>query len=316
MTLSSNSGPHQPVLVAEVIGHLITNPDGAYVDGTVGSGGYLKALSAAVGPGARLYGVDLDREAVARSRSNLSGCRQRCRIVQGNYADLAELIIDFPDRAYDGILLDLGLSSEQLDDSARGFAHRIEGPLDMRFRQEDQVPTAARLLNELDQASLARIILEFGEERAANRIAGEIVKERQKRMIRTTADLSSIVAAVVPARYRNKSLSRVFQALRIHTNRELASLQRALPILPDLLNPGGRLAVISYHSLEDRLVKRFFARMEQPCECPPGLPVCVCGCKPTLKRITKKAITPGPVEIESNPRSRSARLRVAEKLGI
>ncbi|HOP07558.1 MAG TPA: 16S rRNA (cytosine(1402)-N(4))-methyltransferase RsmH [candidate division Zixibacteria bacterium] len=314
MTASSNSGPHQPVMVDEVVHWLVTDTEGAYIDGTVGSGGYLKAISAVAGKKARLYGIDLDREAVARSRSNLSECPQRFQIIHGSYAEIAQLADGLPDRVFDGILLDLGLSSEQLDSPERGFAFRLEGPLDMRFTQAPETRSAADLINSLPEKKLAEIIRNYGEERQANRIAGRIVRERQNRMIRTTADLSDIVASVVPSAHLNKSLARVFQALRIAVNLELESLTKALPDMRELLKPGGRLAVISYHSLEDRIVKQFFQEQENPCQCPPGLPVCVCGARPTMRRLTRRAIIPGKDEMASNPRSRSAKLRVAEKL--
>lgn len=305
---------HQPVLLNEVVERLVTNLNGAYVDGTVGSGGYLKRLATVVGSQARLYGIDVDPEAVERSRRNLSNSGRDVTIVHGSYHQITQLVDQFQDRQFDGVLLDLGLSSEQLDTAERGFAFGQDGPLDMRFNPKSGGTSAAELIHTSEESALAEIIRDFGEERQAKRIAGAIVRERQIRMIHTTAELSNIVAAVVPAHHLNKSLARVFQALRIAVNKELSGLSKALPDILDTINAGGRLLVVSYHSLEDRIVKRFMQEQEAGCICPPRQPVCTCRKKPRVKRNPRKAITPTPQEIEQNSRARSAKLRVAEVL--
>ena len=307
-------GHHQPVLVERVTELLITDTRGAYLDLTAGGGGHLRALAELLDEDARLYGTDIDPEAVNRTKRALGGIRQDHRVLQTAFADIAEAIGDLPDTTFDGILLDLGISSDQLDAPERGISFRLDGPLDMRLNR-DSGDTAAELVNNCDEHRLREILAEFGEERRAAGIAGAIVRERQRGMILTTTQLRDIVISVSRPPHQNKTLARVFQALRIAVNRELDQLSRVLPVALSLLKPGGRLAVIAYHSLEDRRVKRFFGQQASGiCTCPPGLPTCVCGATPNLALVTRKPVVPSQEEINRNPRSRSARLRVAEKV--
>ncbi|MEA3297260.1 MAG: 16S rRNA (cytosine(1402)-N(4))-methyltransferase RsmH [candidate division Zixibacteria bacterium] len=314
MTTSGTDRGHQPVMAREVVRLMATNHDGAFIDLTVGSGGHLKAIAAVLGPAARLYGLDKDPLAVSRAGQNLRDYPQFKRVVQASYADLASVADLLEDNEFDGILMDLGISSDQLDDAGRGFSFRYEGLLDMRYNSQSGVRNAADLVNTLEEKELAEIIGGFGEERLARRLAAAIVRERRSKMIRTTFDLARIVTNTVPPPHRTKSLARVFQAFRIAVNSELEELTGMLPVALSLLKEGGRLGAIAYHSLEDRIVKRFFQREEKGCICPPNLPVCVCGRLPGLKIITRKAVKPDESEKSTNPRSRSARFRVAEKI--
>ncbi|MCK4462049.1 MAG: 16S rRNA (cytosine(1402)-N(4))-methyltransferase RsmH [candidate division Zixibacteria bacterium] len=316
MIPDANESSHLPVLVVEVVAMLVTNPDGAYLDLTAGAGGHMKALASKLGKAARLYGLDRDPLAVVRTKRNLGDCRQVRDVVHAAYGDLKTVVGQFEDKKFDGILLDLGLSSDQLADAERGFSFSLEGPLDMRFDPESGGPTAAELLNSLSKKDLTAIFRDFGEEKQAARIAAAIVRERQQRMFTASADLTTIVSQLAPPNYRTKALARCFQALRIAVNDELAQLSKLLPIALDFLNTGGRMAVIAYHSLEDRIVKRFFQQAAKGCTCPPRFPVCVCGRVPQMQIITRKPIMPAAEEIASNPRSRSARLRVAERLPV
>ena len=296
--------------------YLVTGSNGVFLDLTAGSGGHLRTFAEKSGENARVYGLDRDPAAVARATKNLAGLVQYRKIACAPYLTVDEVVGDFEDREFDGILLDLGLSSTQLDDPERGFSFRFDGPLDMRFAPESGIETAADLINRLSDDKLAKIIKDFGEERMARRIAKAIVRERQIEMILTTARLSQIVRQAVKPPHQNKSLARVFQAFRIAVNRELDQLTDVLPKVVALLKTGGRMAVISYHSLEDRIVKRFIQQQEKGCICPDNFAVCMCGIKPSLKRVTRGADTPGEAEMESNPRARSAKLRVAEKLAV
>jgi 16S rRNA (cytosine1402-N4)-methyltransferase len=312
-----NESYHQPVMADEVVKLLITDPEGAYIELTAGTGGHLRALAEALGPQASLYGMDKDSKAVELATDNLGGYKQVKKIIRGSYTEIdkvADQIENIPDKEFDGIFLDLGLSSQQLDDPARGFSFSSEGPLDMRFDQQSLQQTAAELINSLSEHELSGIIRTFGEERLAPRIARSIVRERQKGKIQTTGQLTRLVRTSVKSPHQTKSLARVFQALRIVVNHELEELQAGLPKAFDLLTIGGRMAVISYHSLEDRIVKQFFQSEVKGCICPPQLPKCVCNRKPRAQLITRKALTPQKKEIEQNPRSRSAKLRVVEKI--
>ncbi len=304
---------HLPVMAGEVVKLLVTDREGAYFDLTAGLGGHLKALSEALGPNARLYGLDKDPAAVELTTMNLADCSQVKRIVRASFGDLDAVMDRVGENAMDGILLDLGLSSYQLDEPGRGFSFRQEGPLDMRFDPQSQSRTAAELVNSLSEERLVEIIRSFGEERRARRIARVIVRERGKKMIQTTTELADIVTGVVPPPHQTKALARVFQAFRIAVNGELDQLEAVLPQALSRLKVGGRMAVISYHSLEDRLVKRFFQKEAKGCVCPPRLPQCVCGVTPRVRILTRKVITPQPQEKDRNPRARSAKLRVAEK---
>lgn len=313
MDRASHPAPHEPVLPDRVAELLVTQLGGAYVDLTVGSAGHLSRLAEVLDRDARLFGVDRDPEAVARARRVLEGAAQRVEVAHGSYAELDNLAAAWDIRAFDGILLDLGLSSEQLDNAERGFAFRFEGPLDMRFDTGSGGPTAIELIGRLEEEELAEIFREFGQERQARRLAAAIVRERQKQVITRTADLRAIIERIVEPRYLVKSLARVFQALRIAVNRELDQLQAVLPMAVDHLNPGGRLAIISYHSLEDRLVKHYFREQSRDCICPPRLPVCMCNHKATLEQVTRRPVVPTEEEARRNPRARSARLRVAQR---
>jgi 16S rRNA (cytosine1402-N4)-methyltransferase len=305
---------HLPVMVNEVLEHLALKADGAYLDLTSGLGGHLKALSQKTNSAARLYGLDKDSKAVEIALENLKGISQSLKIIPSSYSNIETVIKQFEDKKFDGILFDLGLSSYQIDDPDRGFSFRYDGPLDMRFDSESVSKTAADLVNELDEDDLKDIFKDFGEERNARTIAKEIVRERQEAMILTTTQLRNIVNRVVPPPFQVKSLARIFQALRIAVNSELDQLQKTLPIIMNLLNQGARLVFLTYHSLEDRIVKHFFQNEVKGCTCPDRLAVCVCGFTPQLKIITKKAILPTKVEIDKNNRARSAKLRVAEKI--
>lgn len=312
---SSPSG-HRPVLVDEVVRLLVTDPDGVYLDLTAGGGGHLRALASALGRNVRLFGLDRDPQAVARLESTLSGVSQKVRIIESSFDAVDRVAIREGITKCAGILLDLGLSSDQIDDPARGFSFRIDGPLDMRFDQTVG-PTAADLVNTKTEHELADIIRSFGEDKDARRIARRLVMERQTAMILTTHRLAEVVSGVVSAQHRTKSIARVFQALRIAVNQELERVERVLPMVVKLLAPAGRLAVISYHSLEDRIVKYYFREQSSGyCTCPREVPICVCGRKPSLESITRKPIVPSDSEIADNPRARSAKLRVAAKVAV
>jgi len=316
MAVRENDPQHLPVMAGEVVNLLITNKEGAYVELTSGLGGHLKALAKELDPKARLYGLDKDPAAVELAKKNLASCKQVRKIIRAPYSEIDTVVGQMEDKVFDGILLDLGLSSAQLDDVKRGFSFRLDGPLDMRFDTQSGEKTAADLINSLSEHKLAEIIRSFGEERLARRLARAIVRERQKTLIRTTRQLARIVTETVTPPYQRKSLARVFQAFRIAVNSELEELQDVLPKAFVLLKAGGRLAVISYHSLEDRIVKRFFQKEAKGCICPPELQECVCKPTPRAKIITRKVLTPKEREKEQNPRSRAAKLRVAEKIAV
>lgn len=314
MVSSRNDTGHLPVMPEQVVELLITHSDGAYLDLTAGLGGHLRALAESLGDAARLYGIDIDRQAVKKARENLRGLKQQNELAAASYTDLEEVVSRFNDKKFDGILLDLGLSSYQLDNPERGFSFRFDSPLDMRFEPQLKEKTAADIVNTYSERELTGIIRLFGEEKNAARLAKTIVTERQKQMILTTAQLANVIKKNIRPQLQVKTLARVFQALRIAANNELDALTAVLPESVKYLKDGGRLAVISYHSLEDRIVKRYFQKEAKGCICPPKLPVCVCGREPALKLITSRVVKPSSAEIEKNPRSRSAKLRVAEKL--
>lgn len=302
---------HLPVMTAEVVEYLVTRTDGVYVDCTLGAGGHARGILNNA-PAGRLLGLDLDADAIAKARDVLAAFGERVTLVQGNFSGLAAIAAEHGHREADGVLFDLGFSSMQLDDPARGFSYKSTGPIDMRL-DGGSGQTAERLLARITERELARLILEFGEERRAHPIARSIIQAREKGELRSTADLAAAVTATKPAR-RNKTLSRVFQALRIAVNGELENLAAGLNQAVELLRPGGRLAVISYHSLEDRMVKRHFVACEKPCTCPRDIPTCVCGRKPTLRIVTRRILRPRESEVAANPRARSAKMRVAEKV--
>jgi 16S rRNA (cytosine1402-N4)-methyltransferase len=309
---------HLPVLVNEVIEMLAPAPGSLHIDATLGGGGHTERILEAANPDGRLLGLDADPAAIARVAARL-GPRYGDRLVlrQANFRELGEVAPEAGFGAVDGALFDLGLSSFQLADRERGFGFRAGGPLDMRFDPSRGVP-ASELLASLDTAELTALFRRYGEEPKAPRIARAIVDARRVAPIATAEELAALVERVLPPNprqpRRTHPATRVFQALRIAVNEELDALQAGLASALDLLRPGGRLVVLSYHSLEDRIVKRFFQAERRGCICPPELPVCVCGRNPRLRLVTSPSLTPTAAEIAVNPRARSARLRAAERL--
>lgn len=302
--------PHQPVLYHEIILALQPKNEGLFIDATLGAGGHARGILEACAPDGRLLGLDVDPQALALARKNLAPYGERARLMQASYDSLSTILREIGWEAVDGILLDLGLSSMQLDTPERGFSFQHNAPLDMRFDPASPT-TAADLVNRLSQEELADLIYEFGEERASRRIARAIVNARP---LRTTGELAAVIESVMPRKGRIHPATQTFQALRIAVNRELDRVESVLPQAVAALKPGGRLAVISFHSLEDRTVKEFFRRESRDCICPPRQPVCTCGHNAVITEISRKPITPGEVEIAANPRARSAKLRVVEKL--
>lgn len=305
------SAPHQPVLYQEIIHALEPIGGGLYVDGTVGAGGHAEGILAASGPDGKLLGLDLDLQALAIARRRLADYRERVHLVQASYATLSEQLAVMQWEQVDGILLDLGVSSMQVDTPERGFSFYKEAPLDMRFDPGNPV-TAAQLVNELPEAELADLIYLYGEERKSRQVARAIVRNRP---IQTTTKLAEVIASATRSRKPGKHpATRTFQALRIVVNQELEALEAVLPQAVKALRPGGRLAIISFHSLEDRIVKQYFRQESTDCLCPPKQPVCTCGHQATITEINRRPISAGEKEILQNPRARSARLRVAQKL--
>jgi 16S rRNA (cytosine1402-N4)-methyltransferase len=298
------------VLRGAVVEALVQAPGGRYVDATVGAGGHALAILEAAGPQARLLGIDADPLALAVAARRLEGHHDQVVLVQGNFRHLEPICAANGFAAVQGLVLDLGLSSMQLADQERGFSFRGDGALDMRFGPEVEA-TAAEWLNDMSAADVAATLRQYGEEPFAGRIARQIEAARP---LETAADLAAAVARAVPQRKLADSLARVFQAIRILVNDELRVLEEALPQAESLLAPGGRMAVISFHSLEDRTVKQFVRRESKGCICPRELPRCVCGRLPTMRPVTRKVVVPDAAEIAGNPRSRSAKLRVAERL--
>ncbi len=306
---------HTSVLLEEVLDHLAIRPEGIYVDGTLGGGGHSYHILERLTEGGRLIGIDQDTDAIAAAGERLSAFGDAVTIVHDNYEHIGEVLHDLGIEKVDGILLDLGVSSYQLDNPERGFTYRTDAPLDMRMDQSSAL-TAKEIVNTYPEEELTRILREYGEERCAARIASNIVKARSKKPLETTGELSAIVRASIPAKMREKGGNpdkRTFQAIRIACNRELDVLRDSLDTMIDLLTPGGRLCVITFHSLEDRIVKNAFKRNENPCTCPPEFPVCVCGKKSKGRVVTRKAIAPSAHELEVNRRSASAKLRVFER---
>lgn len=309
---------HVPVLLDEVIDGLNLQPSGVYVDGTLGGAGHSSRIAARLGTGGRLIGIDQDRDAIAAASERLAAYGDMVTIVHDNYEHIPQILQQLGISAVNGILLDIGVSSYQLDNPERGFSYNSDEPLDMRMDQESPV-TAADIVNERSQEELTRILRDYGEERYAAGIARRIVQERENRPFTTTGDLVRVIRASVPMKMQEKygnPCKRSFQAIRIACNRELDVLQDSIDQLIDLLAPGGRLCIITFHSLEDRIVKNAFRRNENPCTCPPEFPVCVCGRKSKGKVITKKPIVPSKDELERNKRAASSKLRVFEKAGV
>ncbi len=312
MHRSKDETYHLPVLWQEICETLITRPDGVYYDGTLGGGGHAEALLKKLSPRARYLGVDRDEEALAAARKRLAGY-DNFEAYKATFEQVADVLARAGVTALDGVLLDLGVSSHQIDVDARGFTFRENAPLDMRMDQSTGT-TAAELLNSLTEKELADIFYHYGEERRSRCIARGVVAFRATQPLRSSSDLLPIIDRCVNARFRTKSYARIFQALRIAVNDELNILEQALNSLTEVLRPGARMAVITYHSLEDRIVKHFFQTMENPCTCPPEFPVCMCGKQPVLKRMRPFFRQPASSEIEANVRARSAKLRLAEKI--
>ncbi len=312
----NHGAPHQPVLARETLEGLAPTPGATIVDGTLGAGGHAALALEATAPTGRVFGIDRDPEALRIAGERLAGYEGRFVPLRGRHEDLATLVRNAGCDSVDGVLLDLGVSSMQLDTPERGFSFREDGPLDMRMDPEHG-RSVEQMLAELDFAELRNIIWTFGEEKRASAIAREIVRQRETSPLRRTSELAELVTRVLgpqAQRYRIHPATRTFQALRIAANGEIDGLARTVEDAVDLLAPGGRIAVIAYHSLEDRAIKLTLRGLVNRCTCPPRLPMCACGLPALIKIHTSRPIRPGDEEISTNPRSRSARLRVAEKL--
>ena len=306
---------HVSVLLPECIDSLNIRPEGVYVDGTLGMGGHSEEIAKRLTTG-KLIGIDRDETAIRRAGERLRPYGDRVQLVHGNFRDTAESLDDLGVDAVDGMLFDLGVSSPQLDESERGFSYMHDAPLDMRMDETDNL-NAWFIVNRWPEEKLRRILYDYGEERCAPRIAAAIVREREQREIRTTLQLVEVIRSAMPAaalREKQHPAKRTFQAIRIAVNDELEAVRAMIATAPDKLRPGGRIAVISFHSLEDRIVKTGIAARENGCTCPREFPVCTCGFVQTLRSVTRKPILPSPEELEANPRSRSAKLRVAERI--
>lgn len=307
---------HKSVLLQECIDALDIRPDGIYLDGTLGGAGHSSQIARRLTEGGRLIGVDRDRTALAAAKERLAPYADRVTLVHSNFAEIDAILDSLGIPAVDGMLFDLGVSSPQLDDASRGFSYMADAPLDMRMDKDDAL-TAGEVVNTWPQGELRRILYDYGEERYAPQIAAAICRAREKAPVETTLELVDIIRSAMPAqalREKQHPAKRSFQAIRIAVNDELGAVSRMMQAAVGRLNPGGRLAVITFHSLEDRIVKSEMQQAARGCTCPPEFPVCVCGKKPLVKLVTRKPIVSGPAELEENPRARSAKLRVAEKL--
>lgn len=307
---------HKSVLLKETIENLNIKPDGIYVDGTLGGGGHAYEVCKRLSSKGRFIGIDQDEDAIKAATRRLLEFEDKVQIIRSNYCEMREALADIGVYKVDGIVLDLGVSSYQLDDPERGFTYRVEdAPLDMRMDRRQEF-TAKELINTYSEMELYRIIRDFGEDKFAKNIAKHIVAARAKKTIETTGELTEIIKAAIPAKIRMNAghpAKRTFQAIRIELNKELEVLQNSLEDMIDLLNPGGRICIITFHSLEDRIVKSIYKKSENPCTCPSDFPICVCGKKSLGKVITRKPIIPTEEELEYNSRSKSAKLRVFEK---
>ncbi len=306
---------HTPVLLHEVIESLNIRPSGVYVDGTLGGAGHSREIAIRLTQGGRLIGIDQDKDAIAAASERLRVFDERVTIVHSNYEHIPEILEEMGIRKVSGILLDLGVSSYQLDNPERGFSYNTDEPLDMRMDQDSPL-TAADILNSRSEEELIRILRDYGEERYAVNIARGILSRREKKPLATTGELAEVIRACIPMRMQDKygnPCKRTFQAIRIACNRELDVLQDSVDRLIDLLEPEGRLCIITFHSLEDRIVKNAFRRNENPCTCPPEFPVCICGKASKGKVITRKPIVPSREELERNKRAASSKLRVFER---
>ena len=302
---------HLPVLLNEAISYLTVNPSGIYVDGTVGGGGHLQSLLQVLNPEAKVIALDKDPDTLAATRQKFQH-EPRVVFIHEDFRHLAKVLANHNLTAVDGILLDLGVSSFQLDVEDRGFSFHDDARLDMRMNRHNQL-SAWDVVNTYDQSDLIRILYQYGEEKYARSIAGKIVKVRQDKSINTTLELVELIKSAVPPKYRREKhpARKTFQALRIEVNDELGAVEAVLPQAVDLLNKGGRLCVITFHSLEDRLVKRFMQWEARQCVCPPGLPICTCNHQAKLEILTRKPVLPSAEECQNNSRARSAKLRVA-----
>lgn len=308
---------HTSVLLEPSLDHLAVRPDGIYVDGTLGGGGHSFHIAERLASGGRLIGIDRDEEAIRAASERLSPYRDRVTIVKDNYGNIRDVLNSLEIPGVDGILLDLGVSSHQLDTAERGFSYMADAPLDMRMDQEEQ-KTARDIVNEYSEEELYRMIRDYGEDRFARSIARRITKEREQEPIETTGQLVHLIEQAIPRKVQKTGghpAKRTFQALRIELNRELTILDEVIDTMIDCLNPGGRLCIITFHSLEDRIVKGRFRTAEDPCICPKNFPVCVCGRKSKGRVVTRKPVLPSEQEMEENPRAKSAKLRVFEKTG-
>ena len=306
---------HVSVLLDECIEGLNIKPDGIYVDGTLGGAGHSSQIAKRLTTG-RLIGIDRDPVALKAAGERLAPYADRVTLVHSNFCEIAQVLQDLGIDGVDGILLDLGVSSPQLDDGSRGFSYMADAPLDMRMNNEDAL-SAYEVVNSWPQEELKRILYDYGEERYAPRIAGAICARRAEKPIETTLELVDIIRSAMPAaalREKQHPAKRSFQAIRIAVNDELGSVEKVMRDAIPCLNPDGRLAIITFHSLEDRIVKNGMANASKGCTCPPSFPVCVCGKKPQVKLVTRKPIVSGEEELERNPRARSAKLRVCQKL--
>ena len=306
---------HISVLFEETLDGLKIKPDGIYVDGPMGGACHGRAICERLSSDGHYIGIDQDEAAIVTGTKRLEPFQDKVSIVRSNYADMAAVIHELGIKKVDGILLDLGVSSYQLDTADRGFSYREEAPLDMRMDQRQKM-TARDIVNDYSEMELFHMIKEYGEDRFAKNIAKHIVAARQERPIETTLQLAEIIKYAIPAKVRatgGHPAKRTFQAIRIELNQELTVLEDSLDMMIDLLNPGGRLCIITFHSLEDRIVKNSFRKNENPCTCPPGFPVCTCGKISKGRVITRKPILPGEKELEENSRSKSAKLRIFER---
>ena len=305
---------HKSVLLNETIDGLNIKPDGIYVDGALGGGGHAYEVCRRLGEKGSIVGIDQDAAAIEAASARLKDFGEKVTIVRSNYCDMKSKLHELGIDKVDGIVLDLGVSSYQLDTAERGFSYREDAPLDMRMDTRQKM-TARDIVNDYTEADLYRVIRDYGEDKFAKNIAKHIVQARAVKPVETTAELSEIIRASIPMKFQKKSghpAKRTFQAIRIELNRELDVLRDSLDDMIDLLNPGGRLCIITFHSLEDRIVKSAFRKNENPCTCPPDFPVCVCGKKSKGSIITKKPILPSEEELEYNSRSKSAKLRIFE----
>ena len=307
---------HTPIMVSEVLSLLEPARGGIFVDGTLGGGGHAEAVLSALPEGGKLYGIDRDDDALRAAGARLARFGDRFTAIKGNFFDMKTLLSAYGVTAVDGILLDLGVSSYQLDARARGFSYKADAPLDMRMDQSAPL-TAREVVNTWSEEALARIFYEYGEEKFSRRIAQRIVEARQEKPIEMTVELAELIRSAIPAKFRNEPqhpARRCFQAIRIAVNGELDGLDEAIRSAHDLLKPGGRLAILTFHSLEDRIVKNAFRSFENPCTCPKSAPVCICGKKPTARILTRHPLVASEEEQHMNSRSTPAKLRAIVRI--